>query len=185
MDFTKIKKLFLGGIELKQLFINGVQVWKSGPKNWVKFSTEADGVTIYNGGLGYKDSCRIRSGGAEQSSSNASCTGFIPFKKGDVMQIYPPFVGGNTYNAINFYVGDVVFGQVTHSGSRYGKCGNDVGWTQENIFSEKNGVTVLDISKVTNDSGIDRVRITNAIGAYGSPITTGRDMIITINEEIE
>ena len=59
MDLTKLKKLVIGGIELKQLLINGVQVWKSGYKNWVKYSTEADGVTIYNGGLGYKNGYRM------------------------------------------------------------------------------------------------------------------------------
>ena len=33
MDFSAIKKLTIGGVELKQLFIGGIQVWKSGYKN--------------------------------------------------------------------------------------------------------------------------------------------------------
>ena len=43
IDFSKFKKLTIGGVELKQLFINGIRVWKSGYKNWVKFSTENGG----------------------------------------------------------------------------------------------------------------------------------------------
>jgi hypothetical protein len=72
-------------------------------KNWVKYSTESDGITIYNGGLGYKDGYRIRSGGAESGTKNGVCTGYIPYVKGDKLYIYPPFTGLNTINAINFY----------------------------------------------------------------------------------
>lgn len=28
MDFSKFRKLYINGVELKQLFINGIQVWK-------------------------------------------------------------------------------------------------------------------------------------------------------------
>ena len=101
IDFSGIKKLTIGGVELKQLFINGVQVWKSGYKNWVRYSTEDDGVTIYNGGKGYKDEYRVRSGGAESSLVGGTITGFIPFKKGKILRLYPPFVGVNTGNGIN------------------------------------------------------------------------------------
>jgi hypothetical protein len=102
MDLRNLKKLTVGGISLKQLLVNGIQVWKSGYKNWVKFSTEADGKTIYNGGLGYKDGYRIRSGGAEAAASDSICTGYIPFKKGDILRISPAFTGLNTSNALNF-----------------------------------------------------------------------------------
>lgn len=182
MDFSKFKKLTIGGVELKQLFINGIQVWKSGYKNWVKYSTEADGVTIYNGGLGYKDGYRIRSGGAESESSNTTITGFIPFKQGDILRISPAFSGKNTENAINFFVGNTNFGQATHSGARYGNCSNANGWSQANIFSEEDGVTVLDISKVTNGDGITHVRITHFLG--GGILNSGSGIIVTVNEEI-
>jgi hypothetical protein len=58
-------------------------------------STEKDGITIYNGGLGYKNGYRVRSGGAEVTQQSAVCTGFIPFVKGDKLYIYPPFTGLN------------------------------------------------------------------------------------------
>ena len=36
-------------------------------KNWVPYSTEADGITIYNDGLGYKEGYRLSSSGAEKT----------------------------------------------------------------------------------------------------------------------
>lgn len=185
MDFTTLKKLNIGGIGLVQLFINGVQVWKSGPKNWVKYSTEADGVTIYNGGLGYKDGYRVRSGGAEGAQVTASCIGFIPFKKGDVLRIYPAFTGMNAVNAINF--ADASFtnlGQRTDNGGCYGICS-----TNSNLWKEcetaVDGVSVVDISDIPNAGDVAYVRISNNIGDIGHKITTGADMIVTVNEEIK
>lgn len=122
MDFSKIKRFHMDGIELKSISINGVHVW-TGYKNWVKYSTESDGVTIYNNGLGYKDGYRVRSGGAEvEQGSTTSCTGFIPFKKGDVLRIYPQFHGLNIVNAINYANASFQnIGQATGSGG-YGIC---------------------------------------------------------------
>lgn len=185
IDFTKIKKLTIGGIELKQLLINGIQVWKSGYKNWVKYSTEADGVTIYNNGLGYKDGYRIRSGGAEGSSTNGSCTGFIPLKIGDTLRIYPPFDGGNTYNAINF--SDATFtniGQITDDGAAYGTCDSNGKLYKSTVI---NGVSTLTLTD-KHDSRIAYVRVTNRISSPqwpGAPIDSGSEMIVTVNEEIE
>lgn len=86
MDFPKFKKLSIGGVELKQLFINGIQVWKSGYKNWVKYSTEADGVTIYNGGLGCMYNYRMNSSGEVKQQTGANHTGYIPMTFGDVIR---------------------------------------------------------------------------------------------------
>ena len=184
MDFSKFKKLTIGGVELKQLFINGIRVWKAGYKNWVKYSTEADGVTIYNGGLGYKDGCRIRSGGEEQSGNiGITVTGYIPLKNGETLRIYPPFAGQNTPNTINFY--DASFknlGQITDSGSAYGICSGKVSLYKTQVID---GVSTLTLTS-SHDPGIAFVRIGNAtIADYGSHISTGEDMIVTINEEIE
>ena len=183
MNLSDYKKLTIGGIELKSLTINGVLAWKSGPKNLVKYSTEADGVTIYNGGKGYKDGYRIRSGGAEQQTAGITITGFIPFVKGDKLYIYPPFTGGNTENTINFY--DASFaclGQITDGGSAYGICANNGSKFKSKVV---NGVSVLDLSNntVSGVSDIRYVRIGNNI-ADASPISSGADMIVTLNEEI-
>lgn len=186
IDFSKIKKLTIDGIDLKSLAINGVQVWKSGPKNWVKYSTEADGVTIYNGGLGYKDGYRVRSGGAEGEHESASCTGFIPFRKGDVLRIYPQFLGLNTQNAINYVNASFQnIGQCTGTGG-YGICSGGNA-SQFRPTTDENGISVLHL--VTNlADDVAYIRVTNQI-AYASPykplITTGAEMVITVNEEIE
>lgn len=185
MDFSKFKKLTIGGVELKQLFINGIQVWKSGYKNWVKYSTEADGVTIYNGGLGYKDGYRIRSGGAESAQYYGTITGFIPFKKGDVLRIYPKFTGQNTINTINF--ADSNFGnlgQINDSGAAYGICATN----RDNYLTQViDGVSTLTYGD-SIDQSIRYIRITHFIldnAGVQSEIKSGSEMIVTINEEIE
>ena len=47
MDFSVIKKLTIGGIELKQLFINGVKVWAMKTfTNQVPISTDTDRKSV-------------------------------------------------------------------------------------------------------------------------------------------
>jgi hypothetical protein len=88
MDFTKIKKLTIGGVELKQLLVGGIQVWKSGYKNWVKYSTEADGVTVYNGGLGYKSGIRLStSDGGDRTKEGMYVSGYIPITNTDTLRL--------------------------------------------------------------------------------------------------
>jgi hypothetical protein len=188
MDLTKLKKLSIGGVELKQLFINGVQVWKSGYKNWVRHSTEADGSTIYNGGLGYKEGYRIRSGGTEATSDRGVCTGFIPFKKGDILRIYPAFSGQNTVNTLNF--ADASFtnlGQYNDNGGTYGICTEDNTW-RTGIATEVGDITVIDISVVSNGANIAYVRLTHSWYSNGAGtwphVTSGSELIVTVNEEI-
>lgn len=142
-------------------------------KNWVNYSTESDGVTIYNGGLGYKDGSRVRSGGTEASEASSVCTGFIPFKPGDTLRIYPPFEGGNTTNTINF--SDANFnnlGQVTDSGSYYGICLGKTFYKSTII----DGVSTLTYTNQF-DSQIQYIRVTQ----YNKHLN---EFVITINEEI-
>ena len=183
LDFSNIKNLKINGIKMEQLFIDGVRVYKT-YKNWVRYSTESDGVTIYNGGLGYKDRYRTRSGGAEAYATDSTTTGYIPFKKGDKAYIYPQFIGRNTSNAVNFYDGSFnCLGQITDAGSVYGFC--------TSAFKTKvvNGVSVLDISAVTV-SGVENVayvRITNVMDMSmdaDAVISSGSEMVVTVNEEI-
>lgn len=182
MDFSTLKALTIPEGVVKKIECNGIVLWQEthSIKNWVKYSTESDDVTIYNGGKGYKDGSRIRSGGAEGNDAIATCTGFIPFVKGDKLYIYPPFSGTNTENAINFFNGSHTnLGQITDSGAMYGFC--------TAAFKTKlvNGVSVLDLSSVTV-SGVENiayVRVTNRIGS-GASIGSGSEMIITKNEEI-
>ena len=73
IDFTGVKAITIPEGKVKKITSNGVVLWKGGHTNLVPLSTEADGVTIYNGGLGYKNGYRIRSGGAEGATGVGSC----------------------------------------------------------------------------------------------------------------
>lgn len=174
MDFTKTKKLTIGGVELKQLLVGGIQVWKSGYKNWVKYSTEADGVTIYNGGLGYKDGYRIRSGGAEAAQTGGRITGYVPVAAGDVVRLYGwNFSYANATNAVNFSDGSFAnLGQFTQQPAGYGICSGNI--PKVTVTNDVYQFTV------PNNANIRNMRVSAQHGYNTLP----PDMIVTINEEI-
>lgn len=178
IDFSAIKKLFIGGIELKQLFIGGEEVWKSGPKNWVQYSTESDGVTIYNGGLGYKYGYRVRSGGAEASQNSCTCTGYIPAVAGDIVRLSGYDVKySTTGNAINVSnASRTNLGQIVANSSYSYGCFQytDINW--DDVILEKTGVYYW---IVPDGYDIAYIRVTG----YGGS-NTGANMIVTVNEEI-
>lgn len=186
MDFQSIKTLTIPEGEVTKIEFGGVVLWQAVTyKNWVKFSTEADGKTIYNNGLGYKDGWRVRSGGAEATNSYSSITGYIPYVKGDKLYIYPPFTGGNTDNTVNFYNSAFEnLGQITDAGGGYGICGGD----KAPLYKTQviNGVSVLDILNAPSidAENIAYVRIGNHIKYDDAVINSGSEMIITKNEEI-
>ena len=91
MNLSSAKEIIIPEGSVKKILIDNVVLWEEPAtyKNWARFSTEVDGVTIYNGGIGYKIGYRVRSDGAEVAVSEmpASCTGFIPLKAGDVVRL--------------------------------------------------------------------------------------------------
>lgn len=181
MNFGSVRGLTIPEGKVKSINrkSDGLLLWKSRYKNWTRYSINADG-SIYNG-VGYKDQYRIRSGGAEGGMSNACCTGFIPLRAGDTLRIYPAFTGLNTQNAINF--ADENFGnlgQITDTGTGYGICTEEPSKYKP---TAANGISVLTLT-AAHDSAIRYVRITNHIYAPESGISSGSEMIITVNEEI-
>ena len=187
MDFTKIKKLTIGGVELKQLFINGIHVWKSGYKNWVKYSTEADGVTLYNGGLGYKTEYRISTSTGKESSggTGGTLTGFIKVKPGDVVRFASQgeiinWFMNNATNIIAYYDTSraTKLGHVRSNGttaSYAGVCNSENSAVTEEEYRKRYSITV------PNDSSIEYIRVC----VYGPNGAVGSDLIVTINEEID
>ncbi len=173
MDLRNLKKLTVGGKELKQLLVNGVQVWKSGYKNWVKFSTEADGKTIYNGGLGYKDGYRLSSSGGESTLSGGTVTGFIPVKAGDTIRIS----GGKWYDtgsSVNYII-------VYNASFDKVYTGLPAGNYQTSTF----------IDSMTYDATTRISTIVLKAGVTGYEYfrlslreTNGANLIVTVNEEI-
>lgn len=187
IDFSTLKELYIDGIKLVELSINNILVWKSGYKNWVKFSTESDGKTVYNGGLGYMEGYRLSSSGALKAQAGAVATGFIPATKTDVIRMagvtWGTTVSGG-YSYIQFY--DDSFAPVGHI-NKYqnqgtlngmdnasGICKKDS--TRSGIITDENGVTLFDVP-FASGSNFSYFRI--------SATGNGADMIVTINEEIE
>ena len=183
MDFSAIKKLTIGGVALKQLFINGIQVWKSFT-NQVPISTDTDG-SIFNG-VGYKENVRLSSsGGISGSAQNGSVTtGFIPWY-GDTTYLRMKGVewkdatanhGGHYY--INCYDASKKFlayiSAQDHAGAAHVVTATrDANGVETVKFSETYGTTNSTLQQFRSAKFI-------RINAYGK----GADFIVTINEEI-
>lgn len=190
MDFRNFKKLNIGGIDLKQLFIGADQAWKAITfTNQVPISTDTDG-SIFNG-TGYKDNVRLSSsGGISSSAQNGSVTtGFIPFPDGDKTIIRMKHVewlnayanhGGHYY--ILFYdANKKILTQGNYLASAdYSRVSHVV-----NITRDANGIETVVFNKDYGTGNVWLQAVRNSakyirITAYGK----GADMIVTINEEI-
>jgi hypothetical protein len=178
MDFANLKSLTIPEGEVKEIYSGDVLLWKGGYTNLVPLSTEADDVTIYNGGLGYKNGERIRSGGALGSHGGASHTGFIRAVGGDVVRLSGYDIKkGDTANAINVYnASHSNLGQITpNSNWSYGIFEGGIhNW--DDVILEKSGVYYW---VVPEGFDIEYIRVTGYTNADGSK------MIVTVNEEIE
>lgn len=177
--FDGVKKITTPRGEVKKITrkSDGFVLWKSGYTNLVPLSTEADGKTIYNGGLGYKDGYRIRSGGAEAAESKASNTGYIKAKGRDVVRLSGYDVKYNhNSNTINVYdASHTNRGQISANSSwSYGIFNGDV-HTWDDVILEKDNVYYW---VVPDGYDIAYIRVT------GHTLGDGSKMIVTINEEI-
>ena len=186
IDFSKIKKLTVDGIDLKSLAINGIQVWKAITfKNQVPISTDTDG-SIFNK-VGYKENVRLSStGGISGSAQNGSVTtGFIPWY-GDTTYLRMKGVSWKTATAdghghyyINSYDANKKFLAYLSSGE-HASYPHVV-----TVTRDANGVETVKFSETygTTNSILQSFRKAKyiRINAYGK----GADMIVTINEEIE
>lgn len=179
MMFSDLKSLTIPEGEVTKIAVGGVTIWEN-MKNWVKYSTEADGVTIYNGGLGYKDGYRIRSGGAEGTTTRGSCTGFIPLKAGDTVRlsgynaIYADAANAiNVFNASKENLGQVVANAASGGYGIFETQYDDYDWTS--ITQNPTGVYVW-IAPPHADIAFMRVS--------GYTLADGSKMIVTVNQEI-
>lgn len=185
MDFTKLKKLTIGGVELVKLFVNGIQVWAAKTfTNQVPISTDTNG-SIFNG-TGYKENVRLSSsGGISGSAQNGSVTtGFIPWY-GDTTYLRMKGVewkqattnhGGHYY--VNCYDANKKF--LAYISSLEHGAGTHI----VSVTREANGVETIKFSETygTTNTTLQYFRQAKfiRINAYGK----GADFIVTINEEI-
>ena len=187
MDFTKLKKLTIGGVELVNLFVNGIQVWAMKTfTNQVPISTDTDG-SIFNG-TGYKENVRLSSsGGISSSAQNGSVTtGFIPFY-GDSTVIRMKGVQWINAVAANGGIGHFYL-MFYDSGKQ--KMEYLASYDLElyahiaTAVRDANGVETVTFNTEYGDTNTMLNAIRKAsfirITAYGK----GADMIVTINEEI-
>lgn len=180
MDFSEIKSVTIPEGEVKQIAIGDTVIWNDGYTNLVPLSTEADDTTIYNGGLGYKNGYRLRSGGAEGASTNASHTGYIPIKPNDIVYLsgYNAMYA-NAENAINVYdESHTNIGQITKNvpAAGYGIFESIyAAYCWDSIVENPTGVYKW---VVPPHEGIAYIRVTGMTRANGS------SMVVTVNEEI-
>lgn len=195
IDFTKIKKMTIGDVELKQLFINGIQVWKSFT-NQVRQSIGSD-KQPFNGGLGYWNGQELSgSSGSQRAGTKSTVTGFIPVKQGDVIRIK----GCNWYStkATNYIVAyNSNFGHwstTQTAGTHYYNTTNNPGerFMENSIFGGsmdiQSGVSTIVIGKnrdgyLDGYESIAYIRI--SVRGDGSTAVDGAELIVTVNEEIE
>lgn len=181
-DFSVYKRIEIPEGRVKQIAraSDGLVLWKSGYINQIPLSINADG-SIYNGGKGYKDGFRVRSGGEETGANNSRCTGYIKVNGGDVIRIAGCDVERITNtNAIN--VSDASFnniGQVTpnFSVAGYGIFGLGGAYEAYCWYSGKieNGVYEWIVPPI--ESNIAYIRVTGCV-------QNKKDMVVTVNEEI-
>lgn len=185
--FDGAKTITFAGKLVAKLELAGKKIWEAiSYKNWMKYSTESDFKTIYNGGLGYKNGYRVRSGGQEGTQSTAACTGFIPYKAGQTLRITSTnqhaITSSSAATAVNtFDSSGTNTGQLATNG-KYGVFAT-WGWTWGNNVADVNGVKTITIpTNLTDASKIGYVRIT--VGFDASQYVDGSSIIITVDEEI-
>ena len=163
--------------------------------NWIKRSVEADGVTLYNGGQGWKANTRLNSSGLETTSSaeGVEVSGFIPVKLGDV--IYFDNIkcwanGGGTvgsYEYLTFYDSN----KTKIAGGNWGYMGSffddDISVVSTRVSTSDFNIKVLSTTELVNWSSEHNKWSAAADMAYfrisAEEITD--ETIITINESID
>ena len=188
MNLTNFKKIFINGVELKQLLINGIQVWKAITfTNQVPISEDTAAGSVFNG-VGYIENRRLSSSGSLSSSAqNGSVTtGFIPWY-GDTTVIR--MKGVEWLNATANYNGH--FYIMFYNANKKSQGSNDYMWSGQTgvshiytVTRDANGIETVTFNKDygTANSFLQWVRSAKyiRITAHGK----GADMIVTINEEI-
>lgn len=179
IDFSTAKAIKIPDGAVYKIVSNGETLWESSYLNMVPSSKESNGTTIYNGGLGYKEGYRIRSGGAEGAASSI-CTGFIPVKGGDVIRVKDA-KGRSIYTSNNTVAVNYADSTRTNIGQTsgnyyYGIATNYPFWEELVTINDDNSWTFT----VINHADIRYIRMT----VYSGHGAKGEDLIVTVNQEI-
>lgn len=178
-------KISEGTVKKVHRAIDGLVLWAIKYTNKVPTSIDTDG-SIYNG-VGYKDNTRLSSSGSVSGTAqNGSVTtGFIPYKGTDVIRMK----GAEWLNAttnyqghyyINYYDSNKNFliglSSNAYSGIAAYKTAIEI------VYDSATGVTSFDLLESSSSSLSIYAQTASyiRINAYGK----GKDLIVTINEEI-
>lgn len=195
MDLSQYKSISIGGIAMKKIAIGGVTAWVRPVRNMVSESIGSDG-NPFNGGLGYQNNQELSgSSGAQRSGTNTTVTGFIPVKQGDTIRIK----GCNWHSTVkaNYIVAYTenfeFWGTTQTSGTHY--YNNTINPQKLAIERAQNGgsmdiqndVSKIVIAKKVDDatSAMEKIAyIRISVRGDGSNTVDGKDLIVTVNEEI-
>ena len=169
IDFSNFKQLFIGGVELKELFINGIQVWKGvSYTNQIPISTDASG-NIFNG-TGYMDGYRLTNEWAGKAAEGYTVTGLMPCKGNDTIRIKG--VEWPQSDAVGCYVS--LYDASKNLLVRV-RANNTTTWLTPNYDGSTSVITMC-LSGNEYASQMAYVRF--------SCLGSGANMIVTVNEEI-
>lgn len=169
MIFANLKSLTIPEGIVTKIVSAGAALWEAIKyKNWIPYSTTADGKTIFNGGLGYKDNTRLNTSAAEVELSGYVTFGYIPAKATDVIRV-KGLTWDSAYNT-GCYL------HAFNSSFTKEKTLRPNGGTQDIVQADEgNGVVAFRIRDYFSACRYIR------LSAYGS----GANAIITVNEEIK
>lgn len=186
MDFSSIKAISIPEGVVTKIMSAGVVLWQTVTeafKNWVKYSTESDGKTIYNGGLGYKGGYRLSSSGAEKESDYCTTFGYIPAKGGDTIRFCGQENNGDYANwcstsASTNYI--CAYG----SSRNFLYAGNSRnGYDSSSFIESMTQDGSISIIKLKEVSAIAYIRM-SVYAPYSPAGINGETAIITVNQEI-
>ena len=185
IDFSTAKEIRIPEGQVYKIARGNETLWEAAYINMVLRSTESDGVTIYNGGLGYKNGYRIRSGGAEGALASSAHTGFIPVKGGDVVRISGGDFGSVAGHGSAMNVADSTrtnIGQFSMQSGEYGIFLQSAykSYAKSSVVQEKTGVWKWIVPPAA--SGVAYIRVSCNAANNGS--ADGEKLIVTINQEI-
>jgi len=185
IDFSTAKAIKIPEGDVYKITCNGETLWESSYLNMVPSSKASDGTTIYNGGLGYKNGYRIRSGGAEGVLASSAHTGFIPVKGGDTIRISGGDFGSTAGHGSAMNVADSTranIGQFSMQSGEYGIFAQSAykSYSKSSVVQEKTGVWKWVVPPTT--SGVAYIRV--SCNAVNDGVADGAKLIVTINQEI-
>lgn len=173
--FVQVKQFMYTNDEIKK---HRIFIYKY--KNQVPYSIDIDG-SVYND-TGYIEGYRLSSNGDLKEQNNTICTGFIPAKPNDIIRASNTIWGTTVsygYAYIAFY--DKNFNYLAHinryqnTGAAISNCSSNIEKTLSTITTDSSGVITFN-PHFNTPVDYAYVRI--------SAEDLGKEMIVTINEEI-